>query len=242
METYREVDFGLLVSRDGRFYCKGKEKKVTYAFTTLGKKATARIRVHEGTKQHYFQASKLVAKAWLSEYYEGCGITYKDGDIHNIHIDNLKIVPYEDYCEYRKRNAKNAVAPIEEKKEKLRRVIKESTLTLNYLETKDFSEINAYVENHLLPILKDYCMRTLQLGRSTTEHIVCEALYCLYDCIWSGNAVVNYERWMKKVLHNWKKKGNFGYMSEGFTKVEWDAQLKEIDLSILSTKYNVKQK
>lgn len=237
----REVENELTVSPDGRFFRNGKEKKVIYGTTILGTKATAKVTYMKEGKVHYYQASKLVAKAFKSDYYEGCGITYKDGDIHNIKADNLQIVSPKRYYEYTRRNSGYSAATIEQKKEKLRRIIQESTLTLNYLETKDFSEINAYVENHLLPILKDYCMRTLFIGRSTTEHIVCEGLYCLYDCIWSGNAISNYERWMKKILHNWKKTGKFGYMAEGFTRQEWEAEAKSIDLSILSTKYNVKQ-
>ena len=236
----REVDKEILVSPDGRFFRKGHEKKVVRATNILGKKATARLVIMIDGKKHYWQAAKLVAKAYLADYEEGCCIIYRDGDIHNIKADNLQVVSGKKYYEYTRRNAGYKAANIPEKKEKLRRVIKEASLTLNYLETKDFSEINAYVEHHLLPILKDYCMRTLFIGRSTSEHIICEGLYCLYDCIWSGNAVVNYERWMKKILLNWKKKGSFGYMAEGFTRQEWDAEMKNVDLSILSTKYNVK--
>ena len=238
--TLKEVDLGIMVSPDGRFFRKGQEKKVVYSTNILGKKATARLVVMIDGKKYYFQAAKLVAKAYLADYEDGCGIIYKDGDIHNIKSNNLQVVSIKKYYEYTRRNAGFSAATITQKKEKLRRIIKESTLTLNYLETKDFSQINAYVESHLIPILKDYCMRTLFIGRSTTEHIICEGLYCLYDCIWSGNAVANYERWMKKILLNWKKKGTFGYMAEGFTRQEWEVEIKDIDLSILSTKYNVK--
>ena len=229
-----------MVSPDGRFFRNGKEKKVVYCTNILGKKATAKLTIMIDCKKHYWQAAKLVAKAYLSDYEEGCSIIYKDGDIHNIKAENLQVVSAERYYKYTLRNSGHSAATIEQKKEKLRRIIQESSLTLGYMETKDFSKINRYVEAHLLPVLKDYCMRTLFIGRETTEHIICEGLYCLYDCIWSGNAVANYERWMKKILHNWKKTGKFGYMAEGFTRQEWEAECQKVDLSILSTKYNVK--
>lgn len=238
-QVLKESYFGIMVSPDGRFFRDGKEKKVVYATNILGKKATAKLTIMIDGKVHYWQAAKLVAKAYLADYEDGCNIIYKDGDIHNIKAENLCVVSPKRYYEYTRRNAGYSAATIDQKKEKLRRIIKEAGLTLNYLETKDFTEINAYVENHLLPILKDYCMRTLFIGRSTTEHIVCEGLYCLYDCIWSGNAVANYERWMKKILLNWKKKGTFGYMAEGFTRQEWETESKQIDFNILTTKYNV---
>lgn len=237
-----EVLKGVEVTPDGKFFRSGKERKVTYPYTAIGRKATARMSFMIDGVLHYYQAAKLVAKAYLPKYYDGCRIVYKDGNIHNIKADNLVIAEEPQYWKYMQRNSGYRARTIDEKKEKLRRIIHESNLTLNYLITKDFTEINKYVEKHLLPIMKDYCTRTLVIGVAKSEHIICEALFCLYDNIWSGNAVCNYERWLKKILLNYKKKGTFGYMATGFTRQEWEAESQRIDVSILQTKYNVKLK
>lgn len=96
----REVDKGIMVSPDGRFFRNGKEKKVVYATNILGKKATARLVIMIDSKVHYWQAAKLVAKAYLADYKDGCSIVYKDGDIHNIKADNLQVVSAKRYYEY----------------------------------------------------------------------------------------------------------------------------------------------
>lgn len=114
--TLREVDKGLMVSPDGRFFRNGQEKKVVYATNILGKKATARLIIMIDSKKYYWQAAKLVAKAYLADYEEGCGIIYKDGDIHNIKAENLCVVSPKRYYEYTRRNSGHSAATIEQKK------------------------------------------------------------------------------------------------------------------------------
>lgn len=115
-QVLKESYFGIMVSPDGRFFRDGKEKKVVYATNILGKKATAKLTIMIDGKVHYWQASKLVAKAYLADYEDGCNIIYKDGDIHNIKAENLCVVSPKRYYEYTRRNAGYSAATIDQKK------------------------------------------------------------------------------------------------------------------------------
>lgn len=75
-KVLKESYFGIMVSPDGRFFRNGKEKKVVYATNILGKKATAKLTIMIDGKVHYWQAAKLVAKAYLADYEDGCNIIY----------------------------------------------------------------------------------------------------------------------------------------------------------------------
>lgn len=115
-QVLKESYFGIMVSPDGRFFRNGKEKKVVYATNILGKKATAKLTIMIDGKVHYWQAAKLVAKAYLADYEDGCNIIYKDGDIHNIKAENLCVVSPKRYYEYTRRNAGYSAATIDQKK------------------------------------------------------------------------------------------------------------------------------
>lgn len=235
---YKPLFDGLEVSRDGLFRRNGRPHKVICSYTVAGNKATAKITYSKDHKIHYYQAAKLVAMAWKPKYKEGCNIIYKDENIHNIGADNLIIVGDNDWWQYMMRNSGYKGASLDERKVKLDRVIKEATLTRNFLDNRDFTDINIHVQETLLPILKDYCLRTIYVGVKTAQRIVPEALARMYECIDNGMCLYNYERYLKKLLLNYKKNGSFG-MTGQVPKPIW-TEVEQLDLDCLCERYNRK--
>ncbi len=235
---YKELFDGLSVTIDGKFMRNGIEKKVTYPYTVIGRKATARVCYNVDKKRKYYQAAKLVAMAWKPKYREGLNIIYKDGDCHNIHADNLIIVGDKQWWDYMQRKSGFHGASIEERKFKLDMIIKEAGLTRKFLENRDFTEINEHVKNRLMPVLEDYCLRTIYIGVSTAKVAVAECIARMYECIDNGMCLYNYERYCKKLLLNYKKKGSFGFTGS-VCKPIWN-EVEQLNLDCLWEKYKKK--
>ncbi len=232
----RAVD-GLRCTVDGRFTYKGKRKKVIYAKKNFGnEKATARITYKTGNKTGYIQAAKAVAMAWKTGYDESrhC-IAYKDGDIHNIHADNLILCSYEDFVSYRMRNCVHTADSIEERIKKLQLVIDEASMTKLFFETLDFTPINNHVKDYLYGCLMTYCKETLYLGETVALDIVPECIARMYECIMNGMCLYNYERYCKKLLLNYKKKGNFGIT--GCVPKPIEIKVQQLNLDCLWGRY-----
>lgn len=210
--VYKAVPFvkGLECTEDGLFRYNGKPKKASYCYTVTGRKATVRIMIMIGGKSHYWQAARCVASAWCRGYDENDYITYKDEDCHNICAYNLILSDKKEYWKYMQRNSSMKVASLEERKRKLELVIEEATLTLNYFKTLKMDDINKHVKEYLYPCLMKYCMKTLQLGERKSMEAAPEAIGMLYEKIMDGFCVYNYERFCKKALSDFKKKGVFG--------------------------------
>ena len=233
MDYYRKVKSfdGLECSIDAKFKLNGKPKKVIYCGKTYGnQKATARIVfVHKGEK-YYFQASKLIAEAWIPKYdIDNDYIIYKDGNCHNIHLDTLQVVTKKVYYKWLLRNTVNVADDVEQRKSKLRQVAKEAMLTCNYFETLDMSEINRHVTDVLYKKLIVYCKETLFLGTSTTMSIVPDCLARMYEVIMNGMCLYNYERYCKKLLLNYKKKGTFGLTGKIPKQIQINVQQLNLD-------------
>lgn len=232
---YRDVPGieGLQCTEDGLFRYKERKKKVIYARTIIGKKATARLMIGK----HYYQASKLVAKTFKAGYSEGCFILYKDGDCHNISADNLIIGNKEEWRTYMMRNAVYKAADLNKRISKLENVIKEASLTLNFFKTHDFEPINKHVVEYLYPCLVGYCLTTLHLGKLTANEIVPDCIARMYEVILNGFCLYNYERYCKKLLLNFKKKGNFGLTGRIPKPIEIEVQ--QLNLDCLCERFNV---
>lgn len=210
VKQYKYLFDGLAVSYDGEFMRNGKPKKVIFPFTITGRKATARIHYSKDNKRHYYQASMLVAMAYRSNWSEDKCIIYRDGDIHNIHAENLLVVDTKQFNRYKLRNSGYTAISLKERIKKLEMVIKEASLTIDFLNNRSFNNINIHTTERLIPILKDYCLKTLYLGEKTTQRIVPECIARMYEVIDNGMCLYNYERYCKKLLLNYKKKGSFG--------------------------------
>lgn len=225
----------ITVDNNLQFYHNGRPIRVVYVYDRVkGRRGTAKICVNENKKTYYYQAAKIIAKHFKYGYDEDRDyIIYKDGNCHNIHPDNLVITDKRGYYSYMQRNSGHKADDMDKRIEKLNRIIKEATLTRDFFLTRDFSEINKHIEKVLLPILNDYCRRTIHLGISTTARIVPEAIGVLYDVIDNDMCLYNYERFLKKILLNYKKRGTFGFTANIPKPVH-------LNYDCLKEKYNVK--
>lgn len=209
----KSVD-GLDVSRDGLFRYRGRKKAVRSGLQTNGKPASVRVNIVQQGRRHSYQAAKLVAEAWLWRYKEGDYITYRDGDCHNIKADNLMLADEDDYNEYLRRNSGYEADTVEERKRKLQLVADEALMTKRYFETLDIGEINSHVKDYLYPTLMEWSIKTLQFGKYKSMELAGDAIARMYECIMAGMCLYNYERYLKKLMHNYKRTGTFGYTGE----------------------------
>lgn len=239
-DIYRPVPAvpGLEVTIDGRFRLNGRPRKAIFCKKRYGNGlATVRFMWNKDGITHYIQASKCVAMAWKPKYKDGDYIIYKDGNCHNIHADNLQVVGKDRYWKYMQRNSGYSADDVENRKKKLANVIKEAGLTLHYFETLDMGQINEHVKSHLYPCLMEYCRNTLHLGECTSLQIVPEAIARMYECIMNGMCLYNYERYCKKMLLNYKKKGDFGLTGKVPNPIKIEVQ--QLNLDCLWERYKV---
>ena len=239
MQVYRQIPGvdGLECTRDGLFRYKGRPKKVIYSYIINGRKATAKITIRYEGKNHYWQAAKLFAKTWKVGYNDDDYITYKDGDIHNISVDNLVLEDRKGYYKYMQRNSGYKAANIEERKRKLQLVAEEALMTKHYFETLKMDEINKHVTDYLYNCLMKYSINTLHMGERTSLEAVSDAIARMYVFIMSGMCLYNYERYCKKLLLNFKKKGSFGLTGKIPKPIK--IEVEHLNLDSLWEKYNV---
>ena len=238
--TYRQVKSvpGLEVTADAEFRYKGKPQKAIYCTTVTGRRATVRIMIMWGGKNHYWQAAKLVAEAWKYGYEDGDRITYKDGDCHNIKADNLLLTDEKGYDEYMRRNSVMRADSLEERKRKLQLVIDEAGMTLHYLKTLDIEPINRHVKEYLYQCLMTFAMKTLQFGEKKSMEAVPEVLGTMYEKIMNGMCLYNYERYCKKMLHTLKKTGRYGEYWHKLCK-PIKIEVEQLNLDCLWERYKV---
>ena len=236
---YRDIKSvpGLSVTKDALFKYNGKTKKPIYCHTVNGRKASVRLIIMIDGKSHYWQAAKLVAEAWKTGYEPTDYITYRDGDCHNITANNLVIEDKKGYYEYMRRNSGNVAAGVEERKRKLQLVIDEATMTLNYFKTLKMDDINKHVETYLYKCLMDYTINTLHLGERVALEQVPNALATMYECIMNGMCLYNYERYCKKLLLKYKKKGTFGHTGNIPKPIK--IEVEQLNLDCLWERYKV---
>ena len=230
----------LEVSYDGQFLYKGKPKKVCFSRTILNRKATAKLQIMINTKSHYYQAAKLVAEAWIARYdIEKDYLIYKDQDIHNISASNLIVTDKKGYWKYMRRNSGYVADDIEERKRKLQLVADEALMTKRYFETLKMDEINKHVTSYLYPTLMHYALHTVHLGEKKAMREVPNAIARMYECIMNGMCLYNYERYLKQLLLNYKKKGSFGFTGKVPKPIE--INVEQLNLDCLWERYKVKK-
>lgn len=243
-EIYRNVNSVpfLECTANAEFRYKGKTKKAIYSHTVTGRKATVRIMIMWDGKSHYWQAAKLVAEAWKFGYKDGDYITYKDGDCHNIKVDNLVLTDDKGYDKYMRRNSVMKADTLEERKRKLQLVIDEAGMTLNYMKKLDITPINKHVTDYLYPCLMNFAMKTLQFGEKKSMEVVPEVIGTMYEKIIDGMCLYNYERFCKKMLHTLKKTGKYGEYWHKLCK-PIKIEVEQLNLDCLWERYKVtKQK
>lgn len=222
---------GLECTIDGKFKLNGRPRKTQTGSKPYGNhRTTVQFNISCKGKRHYWQAAKLVAMAWKVGYNEkeDC-IIYKDGNCQNIHADNLQIVNQKDYWKYMQRNSGFKADDVEKRKRKLKLVAEEAMLTHDYFETLDMTNINKHITDYLYKCLVEYCLKTLHIGISTTKSIIADCIARMYEVIMNGMCLYNYERYCKKLLLNYKKKGNFGLTGQIPKPIQLSVQQLKLD-------------
>ena len=208
----KELD-GLAVNRTGDFIYKGKKKIVTKHTDKYGRKHTAMLQFLQNGKKTVFSASKLVASAFIRGYGDDLCILYKDGDIHNIGVENLQIVSQKDYdrirCEHAAEFRKTSTYDYQV--ERLKVTIQSNEAVLYYFQTGKFDKINKHVEKYLYNCLCDFCLKSLHFGMEQAPMMAADAIAHWYEVLLQGHAVGHGERYCKHILVNFKHKGWYGH-------------------------------
>lgn len=228
----------LYVSSEGLFIYRGKPKKVIKS-VCLGKKQTARITIREKSKNIYFSAASLVASAFLPTYKKGSYIEYIDGDIHNVCVDNLRVVSKKDFYAARMAvvNYYRKIGTYQYQVERIENVVADATAVLHYFKTGDMSEVNRRVETSLYERLMKFCVKSLHLSDQTSYELAADVISRMYEILLSGHAVSNLEYYCKELLMRRKKHGDYGFM--GKVPKEIKLVLNKLDLKDIHNKYNV---
>lgn len=135
------------------------------------------------------------------------------------------------------RNSGYKAANIEERKRKLQLVADEALMTKRYFETLKMDEINKHVTDYLYNCLMKYSINTLHMGERTSLEAVPDAIARMYEVIMSGMYLYNYERYCKKLLLNFKKKGSFGLTGKIPKPIK--IEVEHLNLERLWERYNV---
>ena len=211
----KEMD-GLCVNRDGEFIFNGKTKKVTRHTDRYGRKHTALLQFLHNGKKTYFQASRLVASAFMRGYDKDLYIMYKDDDIHNICVDNLQLVTEKDYDRIRCAHAAefHKTATYQYQVDRLNVSIESNEAVLYYFQTGKFDKINKHVEKYLYNCLCDFCLKSLHFGMEQAPMMAADAIAHWYEVLLQGHAVGHGERYCKHILVNFKHKGWYGHSGD----------------------------
>lgn len=240
-EQYRSCkEFAdLYVDKEGNFFYHGKPKAVMRSVGRHDKKLTARINIVCNNKHVYFSAAKLVASAFLPGYNKNAYIEYKDGDIHNISADNLRIVTKKDYYA-----ARLAVANYYHKQgtykyqvERIENTIADAQAVLHYFKTGDLCEVHKRVETYLFECLMLYCVKSLHLSEQTAYEYAADVIVRMYDILLSGHAICHLEYHCKELLLQRKRHKVYGV--KGSIKKEIRLILNDLDLTEIQKKYDV---
>lgn len=132
---------------------------------------------------------------------------------------------------------KGHVATMEQRKQLLNDRIKEAEMTLRYFETRDFTEINCYIEQVVLPRLNVYCTRLAV--RKDMQNVVLECVAILYTYLYADMPIFNYERKLRSMIRYYKKHGDLGYYDQVPEPIH--QTVDTLDVSVLEQRFIVKR-
>lgn len=92
LKSFKSCGYGLYVSKDGVVVDKSGTVK-----RQQGSKSAYRVNITFEKKQYFPTVASLVAKAWCPDWYEGCGVIRKDGDMYNHNLDNLQVCSPQEF-------------------------------------------------------------------------------------------------------------------------------------------------
>jgi hypothetical protein len=133
---------------------------------------------------------------------------------------------------------KGNVATMEQRKQLLDDRIKESELTLRYFETRNFKEINQYIEKVILPRLNVYCVYRLHIAKDMRE-VILECVGILYTQLYADIPVFNYEYRLRAMLRYWRQHGDLGYYNCIPEPIH--EAVDALDVSVLEHRFVVKR-
>ena len=133
---------------------------------------------------------------------------------------------------------KGHVASMEQRKQLLQDRITESQLTLKYFETRDFKDINRYIEKVILPRLNVYCVERLRLAKDM-QKIILECVAVLYTYLYADVPVFGYEYRLRALLRYYKEHGDLGFY-ETIPEPIHEA-VDTLDVSVLEQRFVVKR-
>ena len=241
-------------TREGLFRYKGYAINSYISTQKVGNGKIARHRFlminiegkHRGKKVR-LTASKMVASAWKMYNPDTDFIIYKDGDSTNINIENLQVVGEKAYNRFLMNRTRKEHTDSDRYAmyyETCKNVAHDSQMTLRFLDTGDFSEINAYLEKTVIPRLEEFIRFRLKMPEFSVRVIMTTAIDVLYCKLDEGRPLCHYYGFLKKIALRYKKsKGKLPFwMYEHPDKPysnRYRMSNKEVLISKLSTKFNV---
>lgn len=245
---------GLECTRDGLFRYKGYAINSYVRTSKLANGKVARHRFlminiegkHRG-KSVRLTASKMVASAWKMYNPDTDFIIYKDGDSTNINMNNLQVVDEKAYNKFlinRTRKEHTDSERYANYYETCKNVVHDSQMTLRFLDTGDFSEINAYLEKTVIPRLEDYIRFTLKMPEFRVRVIMTAAIDVLYSKLDEGRPMCNYYGFLRNIALRYKlTKGKLPFWMYEHPDKPYSNRYRMSNedalISTLSTKFNV---
>lgn len=222
---------------DGVFRKNNRLLSLYHKSDILGRKSVLQIRVNVSGVRRTFTAARLVAQTWSpTEYSEDCVITYKDGNKHNIHSDNLILVNEKKYFhEKAVKWGEQRVVNFEKSFKRIEISAKETSIAYNYFKTGDLKELNDYVSNFLFNELYMYAAKQYN-SRISVETMVSEAIGILYEYIVAYRPISLYTEFCKRLIRVYIKNGNFGLYERIPNQIVRD-NFKQLNLESLCNKY-----
>lgn len=225
---------------DGVFRREGIYYKPHYKVVN-GLKASCTICISVGNGvRKYYNCADLVCRAWRkNKYEEGCRIIYKDGDLHNIHLDNLEIVRYDRYVEWLNRRHSKAETPtVEEELARMDEMIQCCQMSKRFIATGDYREWNKYVQDVLYPYIVLSC-RQKELGVARTRYLMSELIGTVFEIIGRKRGMYDPKAFVEKHIRHFSRSGKLSLPILPNKAVE---EAKKLDLSGLAEKYKFYRK
>lgn len=231
---------GLYCSENGDFLYKGKSKQVLKHTDRYGRKHTALLKFMFDGKTKSFSAARIVASTFIRGYSNDMYIEYMDDDIHNISVDNLRLVSKEEFYKTRCEHASefHKTSTYQYQLDRLNVSIESNEAVLYYFQTGKFDKVNVHVEKYLYKCLCDFCIRSLYFGMEQAPIMVSDAIARWYEVLIQGHAVGHGERYCKRILTNFKHKGWYGHSGD-VPKNKIELMINKLNLDCLWEKYKV---
>lgn len=100
LKFFRSCGYGLFVSKDGVVVDKSGSEKHQQRH-----KSAYRVNVTVDKKIYFPTVASLVARAWCPDWFEGCGVIRKDGDMYNHKLENLQVCSMQEFRRFKSRLA-----------------------------------------------------------------------------------------------------------------------------------------